>query len=234
MTGIVEAIHRLQSIDTEIDEKTSSLRSIEIELADNDEVVAASEAARSSEETVRELRSRLRSVELDLEEALDKIAATERALYGGEVSNPKELAGLEQELDYLRRRQSALEDDALVLMGEVEEQEDELQSAQELLSRTEQRWRAAQSDLREEAAKLRSRLDSLEAERREAAQTISDENLAVYEGLRQQKGGQAVVLLEDGICQGCRVALPTSVAQRVRRGDELVYCGSCQRVLYSQ
>lgn len=234
MAGPVEAIYRLQSIDAEIDEKRGSLRSIEAELANNEDVLAASEAVRASEETLRELRSRLRSLELDLGGVSGKIAATERALYGGEVTNPKELAGMEQELDYLRRRRTAVEDDTLVLMGEVEAQEEKLQAAQELLSRTEQRWRMAQSELVKDAEELRSRLATLEAERKETARGVSEGNLAVYESLRRQKGGQAVALLEDGVCQGCRVALPTSLVQRVRRGSELVHCGSCQRVLYSR
>ena len=234
MAGPVEAIYRLQSIDAEIDEKRGSLRSIEAELANNEDVLAASEAVRASEETLRELRSRLRSLELDLGGVSGKIAATERALYGGEVTNPKELAGMEQELDYLRRRRTAVEDDTLVLMGEVEAQEEKLQAAQELLSRTEQRWRMAQTEFVKDAEELRSRLATLEAERKETARGVSEGNLAVYESLRRQKGGQAVALLEDGVCQGCRVALPTSLAQRVRRGSELVHCGSCQRVLYSR
>jgi len=234
MAGTVEAIYRLQMIDAEIDEKRGSLSSIEADLANNGDVLAASEAVRAGEETLRELRSRLRSLELDLEGILGKIAANESALYGGEVTNPKELAGMEQELNYLRRRRTAAEDDTLVLMGEVEAQEEKLQAAQKLLARTEQRWRMAQSELVKDAEELRSRLATLEAEREETAQGISEGNLGVYESLRRQKGGQAVALLEDGVCQGCRVALPTSLAQRVRRGSELVHCGSCQRVLYSR
>jgi predicted nucleic acid-binding Zn-ribbon protein len=234
MAGTVEAIYRLQSIDVEMDEKRESLLSIEAELANNEDVLEASEAAQAIEETLRELRSRLRSLELDLEGVSSKIAANERALYGGEVTNPKELAGMEQELDYLRRRRTAVEDDTLVLMGEVEAQEETLQAAQKLLSRTEQRWRMDQSELVNDAEELRSRLVTLEAERKETARGIAEDNLAAYESLRRQKGGQAVALLEDGICQGCRVALPTSLAQRVRRGSELVHCVSCQRVLYSR
>jgi predicted nucleic acid-binding Zn-ribbon protein len=234
MAGTVEAIYRLQSIDAEIDEKRGSLSSVEAELANNEDVLVASEAVRASEETVRELRSRLRSLELDVEGVSSKIAANESALYGGEVTNPKELAGMEQELDYLRRRRTAVEDDMLVLMGEVEAQEEKLQAAQGLLSRTEQRWRTAQSELVKDAEELRSRLATLEAERKETARGVSEGNLAVYESLRRQKGGQAVALLDDGVCQGCRVAVPTSLVQRVRRGSELVHCGSCQRVLYSR
>jgi len=233
MAGGVEAFYRLQSIDAEIDEKRETLRGIEKQLADNKGVLAAKEAAREIRETLRELRSRLRGLELDLGEVAAKVALTESALYGGEVSNPKELAGMEQELEYLRRRRSVVEDDTLHIMAEVEEQEGTLRAADERLTRGEEQWEEVREVLLEEGEQLRSRLTVLEAQREEIAQMVSARDLAAYEVLRQQKGGQAVVLLENGICQGCRVALPTSVAQRVRRGSEVVYCGSCQRILYS-
>ncbi len=233
MAGGVEDLYRLQRIDGELDEKRETLRSIESQLEDSQEVLAARKAVREQEEALREQRRRLRSLELDLEEISTKISAAERVLYGGEVTNPKELAGMEQESDYLRRRQSAVEDEALLSMGEVEEQEDALRTAQEHLTSAEQEWEELREVLRKDVEELGSRLTFLEAERAEISKRIPERNLTAYTVLRRQRGGQAVALLENGICQGCRVALPTSVVQRVRRGDEIVYCGSCQRILYS-
>jgi predicted nucleic acid-binding Zn-ribbon protein len=226
----VEAIYRLQLIDTEMDEGRAALRSVRSQLADDEEVLAAANVVRENEETTQKLRSSLRVLEMDLQEVLDKIGSTEGALYGGEVTSPKELAGMEQELEYLKRRQSSVEDDTLLIMSEVEEQEQALEVAREELSRTERSSDNLKLELRKDEEELLSRLTVLEAERMEIAQLISQQDLRAYEDLRSQKGGQAVALLENGICQGCRVALPTSVVQRVRRGSEVVYCGSCQRI----
>jgi predicted nucleic acid-binding Zn-ribbon protein len=233
MAGRVEDIYRLQTIDGELDEKRETLHSVESQLEDSQEVLAARKAVREEEQILRERRRRLRSLELDLEEISAKISAAEGVLYGGEVTNPKELAGMEQEADYLRRRRSAVEDEALLIMGEVDEQEDALRNAQEHLACAEQEWEALREVLRKDVEELGSRLIFLEAERAEISKRIPEKDLAAYTALRRQKGGQAVALLENGVCQGCRVALPTSVVQRVRRGDEIVYCGSCQRILYA-
>ena len=233
MAGGVEDIYRLQSIDGELDEKRDTLRSIESQLKDSQEMLAARRAVRDQEEALSEQRRELRGLEMDLEEISTKISAAEGALYGGEVTNPKELAGMEQELDYLRRRQAIVEDDALLVMAVVEEQEESLKTAQERMSSTEQEWEALRGELRKDDEELRSRLVVLDAERAEITKRIPEKSLVAYTSLRRQRSGQAVALLENGICQGCRVALPTSVVQRVRRGDEAVYCGSCQRILYS-
>jgi predicted nucleic acid-binding Zn-ribbon protein len=233
MTSRVEAIYRLQSIDNEMDEKADALRAIEDQLDRSDELLAAQQAVHKEDEALRDSRATLRDMELELQQVAGKVSSTAKALYGGEVTNPKELAGMEQELEYLRRRQTDLEEDALVVMATVEDGADELRDAEERLTRVQELHEATQVDLSEEAETLRRRLSSLAEEREGIIKAISKRDLSTYEGLRAQRGGQAVALLENGICQGCRVALPTGLAQRVRRGTELVQCASCQRILYS-
>jgi len=229
----VQAIYKLQLIDDEMEAKADNLRATEDHLDSKEELLAARRAVQGREAALRESRSQLRDLELHLEQVLSKVSAAKNALYGGEVTNPKELAGIEQEVEYLARRQSVLEDDALAAMAEVEEREDHWEAAEEGLTRTQGIHEASQLVLRQEAEEMRNRLSSLTVEREGILAAISSKDLAIYDGLRVQRRGQAVALLENGICQGCRVALPTSLVQRVRRGTELVQCGSCQRILYS-
>lgn len=234
MVGRVEALYYLQLIDSEMDEKKHALRHVERQLDENRKLETAQRELGEKEEALRKLRTKVRSLELDVEEISGKIASTQDMLYGGQITNPKELASLEQEKEYLRRRQSDVEDDALEKMAEVEERESAFEAAKEDLQRMERQWEEAQAELRQEAEELRSRLASLGEQRKETVLTISEQDLAVYEDLRGRKSGQTVVLLEKGICQGCGVALPTSLIQKVRRGQELVQCGSCRRIMYSR
>jgi predicted nucleic acid-binding Zn-ribbon protein len=233
VTTRIESIYKLQLLDDEMEATADGLRTIEEQLDSDEDLLAARRAAQGREAALRESRSQLRDLEFDLEQVSSKVTAAKNALYGGEITNPKELTGIEQELEYLSRRQSVLEEDALAVMAEVEEREDRQQAAEELLVRAQETHDASQLELRQKAEELRDRLSSLSVERDEIRKVISSKNLAVYDALRVQKRGQAVALLENGICQGCRVALPTSLVQRVRRGTELVQCGSCQRILYS-
>lgn len=234
MVGRVEALYRLQALETEIDETRAALDTVQSGLQANEERASARRELRETEEAMRASRGRLRELELDLDQISSKIASTEEMLYGGQVTNPKELAGLDQELHYLRRRRSEVEDETLVSMDEVEQREAQFETAERHFEAAEQRWQTTQNELRQEAEGLRSRLAALEAERKTKLSSVSREDLSTYENARRQTAGPAVVLLEGGICQGCRVALPTSLVQQVRRGQDLVYCGSCHRILYSR
>jgi predicted nucleic acid-binding Zn-ribbon protein len=232
MSGRVETIYRLQLTDTEIGNKRETLRSVEARLGENEQLLSARRAVHEAEEAVHRLRVRMRDSELDLEELTGKISSTEDTLYSGQVTNPKELSGMQQELDYLRRRQSGVEEETLAVMATLEGQESVLEAARAHLAEEEQRSEREQRALREEDEELRSQLADLEATRSEIVKSLAQKDISLYEGLRRQKAGQAVALIERGICQGCRVALPTSMVQKVRRGTEIVQCGTCQRIMY--
>jgi hypothetical protein len=51
-----------------------------------------------------------------------------------------------------------------------------------------------------------------------------------YYELKKQRG-QAVAKVEQGLCRGCRISLPTAELQRARSGN-LVQCSSCGRLLF--
>ena len=60
--------------------------------------------------------------------------------------------------------------------------------------------------------------------------SIDKDTLAAYEGVKGRKG-QAVVKVEQGRCLGCRVTLSVSELQHAR-GNAIVTCGNCGRILY--
>ena len=54
--------------------------------------------------------------------------------------------------------------------------------------------------------------------------------VATYQALRRKKGGTAVAQMNDGICEGCGVAVSQSLEWKLRQG-ELVTCGNCERII---
>jgi hypothetical protein len=228
----VRGLYDLQVIDQEIDEAERSLRLIESSLGESDELRAARESLDQASEWQGELRRRLRNLELDLEEVIEKRKTSEKSLYSGKVKSSKELTGLEQEVQLLKRRQVEVEDETLEVMSQLETANERLERERKGLERLEIRWREEQAELKEKQTTLSSRL-SLLRERRESLQAaIAPEDLATYEDLRRRKGRQGVALVQNGVCQGCGVAVSTSKVTKVLRGEELIHCANCERILY--
>ena len=114
----------------------------------------------------------------------------------------------------------------------TEEEDAELAEREARLGQIEATWRADQAALEAEKDELELRLLELEEDREGIRARIGAAELADYDDLSWRLGGVAVVRMKRGVCQGCRVDVPTGVALAVERGEGLHYCTICNRLLY--
>ncbi len=231
MTG-GEALYRLQQLDSERDATQDRLREIDAALRDDTRLRRARQALQEQEQEARKWQARQRDLELEIESLADKSARSEARLYGGKVTNPKELTDLEAEIASLQRRRRRLEDQLLEAMIEREGAEDTRDAAQTHLQETESTWSRTQADLRAERTGLEQRLQEIERRRDEVAAHLDPQTLAAYNRLRELKGGQAVARLRADICTVCGVTISASAEWKLRQG-ELIHCDSCGRIIVS-
>jgi predicted nucleic acid-binding Zn-ribbon protein len=161
-----------------------------------------------------------------------KASAVESKLYGGAIKNPKELSGIQEQAKNYHKKISELEDRIIDIMTEIETAEQRISMKREEASKLEADWRAEQAALLQEQAELNTALLGLEDKKKEGSSKIDTASLELYRLLREKRQGRAVAKVERGICQGCRIALPVSELQRVKQSQEVVQCGSCERILY--
>ncbi len=177
------------------------------------------------------LRRQQRDLELEVQGLRDKAKAVERKLYGGEVRNPKELQGLQDDLAALMRQVSRKEDQLLQMMLEGDEEEKALKEAQARFQALLEQWQGEQQALTAEKEGLERELERLQKVRARQAEEVEASLLSLYEGLRARRQGRAVAKVERGLCGGCHIALPTSLIQKARAGNPPVQCISCERIL---
>jgi hypothetical protein len=72
---------------------------------------------------------------------------------------------------------------------------------------------------------------ALERTRERLASRIDEQLLRTYERV-SRKSPRVVVRVEGGVCQGCRMSLPTSSASRIPPATSLENCQNCGRILY--
>ena len=227
-------LHLLQNVDLELEQKSERLAEVEASLGKSGKLLAARDALERSEKTLGSHRIRQRDLELEVEALDAKISSTEQRLYSGRVRNPKELASMQKEVRSLKRRRGQLEDKMLEEMIAIEESEAMVSEARQHLDQVETAWREEQDQYSAEHEDLLTHLASLREQRSEREGAVETADLQLYESLRQRKGGRAVAILQQGTCLVCGVAIPTSQAQQVRRGDELSFCPSCGRILCAE
>jgi predicted nucleic acid-binding Zn-ribbon protein len=221
----------LQVLDSELSEQLSKLREAEALLGETAELRAARRALKKANQELATCGTRLRSLEMDLQGVNERIAATRERLYGGRVTNPKELSSLQQDLEYTDRSRQKLEDDVLTTMVLLDDCEKALATATDRLGDVDKAWQEQQASLTARIEQLQAQIAGLQEQRAGVAGRVSAGDLALYEDMKQKKGGRAVALLTAGMCQGCRVTVSTSKAQLVRRGAQLITCTNCGRIL---
>jgi len=231
MTTVVD-LYLLQEMDIEIQAKQAALGDVETRLGESEELEEARQEVEEQRHRLREAQKKQREAEWAVEEVRVKIQPLEKKLYGGTIKNPKELVGFQQDVDSLKARQRELEDRALEAMSAAEEVERGLAEAERRRSDMEARWQAEQESLRQQRDVLQREIRELGRRRSGQEVTIDAEMMRQYEALRALHQGRAVAKVERGICQGCRITLPMHVLQRARRGNHLVQCTSCERILY--
>lgn len=221
----------LQDIDLELDKEIARLSEIEEALGESEELTQARTAAEEKTAAVHALRVEQKDLELAADEIRTKAADIEKKLYSGSVTNAKELQDLDADLKSLREETKRREEKLLAILVQVDEAEGELAAATETLNAIEGEWRGSQDGLLQEKAQIEPEVARLRALREQEAAGFERSLLSLYDLLRERRGGRAVARVERGMCQGCRISLPTSVLQRARAGNGLVQCVSCERIL---
>jgi predicted nucleic acid-binding Zn-ribbon protein len=225
-----EDLYRLQCLDREGDEKQRRLAEVEAALGESEALRQARRALESAQALVQRWRLRQRDLELETQGIADRIARSEQRLYSGAVKNPKELTDLQAEVAALRRRRQKLEEDLLAAMIELEAAETAHAEAREHLDETQALWSAQQADLLAEREALQGRLAELEQARAQLLPNIAADDLADYQSLRRRRRGLAVVQVQDGICGGCGVGVPSSLEWQLRQ-EGAGYCANCGRIV---
>jgi predicted nucleic acid-binding Zn-ribbon protein len=227
------SLYRLQELDLEIARTNTRIAEIEAALADDEELKAAEERVRELEEELSQARADNLSAEHAVASQQEKIRSSEKALYGGSVTNPKELQDLQLEGESLKRYLETLEDRYLEAMLELEEAQARFDKATQNVDDLQAKRIEETARLRGELSLLNEDLERLTIEHEAALGDVDHEDLELYEELRERLGGLAVVLMKGGSCSACGVDLAHSQQQEVRNSDEPFRCPQCMRFLYA-
>lgn len=223
-------LYRLQTIDLDIARRRARLKAIETLLSGDETVAQAAQAYESAERALKPWQNRARDLDLEIKAVVSKAQSADADLYSGRITSPKALQEIQDEIAALKRRQSALEDELLEAMLEVEDHQAQVAQAQDRLASAHETFAGSQADLLAEKQRLQAEIAQDEQKRAAAAAGVEPTSLAAYEKLRPRMRGQAVSLLQSGGCSMCGVEQTSMIVQQVRSG-KLVYCGTCGRIL---
>lgn len=205
----------------------AKMAEIDAQLAEHDAAVAVIDEER------RELTKQQKRLEDEVATVTAKRTDIDNKLYGGEVTASKELLALQDEAASLLARQTAMEDDDLVIMEQVEEVDSRLGVLAEARTAIEKERAEHELLFNTAVSEIEAEVTTIEAERATSSGTANAELLASYETLRGQFDGVAVARLVGSSCDGCHMQLSAVAVDQIGKmpEDAVVTCEECGRLL---
>ena len=225
-------LYALQELDLALDQIDGQKAGAEAELDSGVAVAQLKSALQAETERLQEVQSTFRTQQLEAENHRERSAQLDSQLYGGALTNPRDLESLEQEAGRARDLMQEWDAQLLELSLNQEESQARCQALEQELSEIQAAWELRSAELKQDIGRLVEEREGIGGKRSSLAATLENSALQRYESLRRAKGGLAVAKMERGLCQGCRMALPTQQQQRVRNGRQTVLCSTCGRILF--
>jgi len=230
---IAKSLLSLQDTDQALALRRRDYRAVEEELKSEG---GLPELRDNCEKTrLRELEAKVETARLesDLATLKEQVSELETRLYGGSITNVRELTAIETEHSAVRRSLAQVEESIAPAEVAAEHARQQFEDLTKELAEKEKHWTTRLIELRQEKVKMGNEFNKMLELRNAEASEIPDEDLARYTRLFRSNRGVAVVKVERGVCQGCAVRLPVGELTRLRNSDGPIPC-SCGRALLTE
>jgi predicted nucleic acid-binding Zn-ribbon protein len=184
------------------------------------------------EQMIDELKTmemKLHNLNIDLDSAQEKVQRYETQLLT--LSSNVEYKTMIHQIEKEKENINELENSIIDLMEALENEKVEKSDSKKALSETEEQLRREIQTLEGEQKSLeRKNLDRRE-ERKTLESRVDSKLLQIYEKLRNLRGGEVIVAVDDGACSGCHSVLPIQVLTEMKSSESLERCEFCGRLL---
>lgn len=226
-----QRLYELQMVDTGIDERRTLLAEADDGTAVLEKLETAQEELEELEEQLEAKRWEQRKLELDMEGVEEEKEEKEGRAYGGQVSDPSEIAALHQKIEELDRNVDRHEDMILEVLDEIDVIEEHVEEQSEKVSQLQDRHESIVDQYETTTVTATEEIEQLQQRREELVEELPPTLLRPYESLRERMSGVAVAVLRDGTCSVCNVAVPRAQQTMVTGCQSIVKCESCRRIL---
>ncbi len=223
---------RLQGIDLEI-RKLKAEREKLPERFDalNETIQQKNKEIEELKDKLADLRTRKTEVEDELELELERLKKSQQKLTA--VKTNREFQALSKEIEEIKRANKAREDEILQLEEQIEELKQEVSKRKEEIDGLEKEAAAEKKHIEAGEKEYNAKIQTLTKERNKVEKEVKPDLLARYRFLADKRAGIVVAAVDQGVCSACNMNIPPQMFNELLREERILYCPSCQRIIYA-
>jgi predicted nucleic acid-binding Zn-ribbon protein len=218
-----EADKEIRRLQDEIAELPKRVAAIEQKLAGTRAQLEKAQAAVKTDEAARKKHD---ATITDLRGKISKYR--DQSL---DVKTNEQYKALLAEIQFAEKEISQIEDKILEIMVNADARAAEVKAAQAELKEETAEIEKEKEQARQRTAEDQKLLAEWNGKRNQLRSGIDEDLLRQYERVSKFRG-TGIAEVRDHKCMGCQVMLRPQTYNDIRSGDKIMYCDSCQRVLY--
>jgi predicted nucleic acid-binding Zn-ribbon protein len=231
LVKLYQADQKLREAQARLDATTKNVRVQERRVKDLTDKINATNAK------LKEQQAHGHNLDLDLKSRdahIEKLRTQQQ-----QAKNNKEYQAFLVEINTGKVDRNKVEEEAIKVLSDIERMQGELKEMQTQVEGEKAKLTTMQGEITGKTKSIHDEIDAIKPEREAAAQAVPQKARIAFDRLADRFDGEAMSPLikpdrrrEEYACSACMMDLVRDVYNKLHTRDELVFCPSCQRILY--
>ncbi len=216
-TGILAVQGKLKSVPIKIKRLEGSFQIYQQKLEEKQKQLTDAE---------KEQRSKAGALEMQQEQRRKSQARLR------EVKTNKEYQAVDREISFLMGKEAEIEDEILESMLLIDQLKEKLNQQQKAFDSEQAKNDEQKSQYEKETNALKAQIAGYQEKRINFQPKIHPDLINRYQEWFKRQGTGLISLVVDNTCGSCHLRIPPQTLQQARKNEQIIRCGSCQRILY--
>jgi predicted nucleic acid-binding Zn-ribbon protein len=208
-----------------------SIAATEARLESDPAVVEREDTLASARTTQDEVAGRLRESDKVREEHRSRLSSRQKELMSGRIRNPTELLQMSDEVAHMKARFADEEEAQMRIMEDAEAADEAVRSATKDLEDMRRASADEEPSLRSQLAEWNTELADVLADKDAIWVQVPPRDQTLFNRIRVRP---PIARVSGTKCSACHVIVTSSGMQILRKGDALVQCENCGRILVAR
>ena len=227
----LKLVIRLQEIDNRLAELTREIAALPVHIKEIEKKLTSHERKLEVDRAALAANQKERkNCDVNIQTQEQKISKLKDQMLGAKTN--EQYRAFQNEIDFCQKEIRKSEDRILELMTESEPLDKNVKAAEAALKGEKAQVEAEKQQARERTAVDQKAAQELQTERAAIVKDITSSTYQRYERVRKGRRGVAVAEAVEGRCSACNMVIRLQFFQDLKKGDQIMSCESCTRILY--